>query len=50
LSNLPKGIGDFFMEKKVVKEEVGRWKEASELEVEARKVEIEERDICKKIL
>ena len=42
------------MEMKAAEEEVGRWTEACELEIEARKVEIEERDkmvkICRKIL
>jgi len=37
------------MEMKAAEEEVGRWKEACELEVEAGKVEIEERDKMVKI-
>jgi len=49
-----KKVEEFLMEMKAAEEEVARWKEACELEVEAAKVEIEERDkmvmICRKIL
>jgi len=38
------------MEMKAAEEEVARWKKACELEVEAGKVEIEERDKMVKIL
>ncbi|KOM35951.1 hypothetical protein LR48_Vigan02g210100 [Vigna angularis] len=41
---LAQNVEEFLMEMKAAEEEVARWKEACELEVEAAKVEIEERD------